>query len=283
LYPDKESKVLSSILEAQSDAIISRIHDINEKALLDSLRKPRQEPEYVKLLAKNLDLYFNRLTIPGCSITATSRSIHLRPIVTLESGERCELGDLLIVIKYILGQHLLRQKAIIYQVKLSQNWSFAIDATQLYLLSEWPTFSFGKSGNNPQSYSLNPSTKEFGSYMFCLRRPKQIPTHFQSRKFPYLPFCFQGVAADALEVARAQRKTIRTDLLRYRDDVVVNLFRLLAWRIGELVKDKPDIDKLISALYRYIGLTKDPPEEFNGYYDDKGSFTVLQTCVKIEK
>jgi hypothetical protein len=205
--------------------------------------------------------------------------IHQKPIVQTNNFN-CELGDLLIVIKYILSPTVFEAKSIIYQVKLSTNkysHKCTIDQNQLKLLSDWPDFSFGKiSTGGQKTYSIKPKTVEFGSFMLELRNP--TPQKYLPMKYR----CY-GICPDALLVNLLGPKTVKLNSINYAKGDVHNFFSHLTFEIGEH-HSYPDVADLVEALYRYVGLKPDPPAEFDGYSEksEDDGFAVIEINIKLE-
>ncbi|MFH1296728.1 MAG: hypothetical protein ABIJ04_05580 [Bacteroidota bacterium] len=223
-------------------------------------------------MMKELQSFFQVLSIPGIIVTPRVSKIHGKPIVQSASG-RCELGDLLVVIKYHRPDGLIEAKSIIYQIKLSRNNSSIcdIDKTQLSLLTDWPTFSFGGS-----SYNISPLSLEFGSYMLEPRNPpcgSCLPTKYR---------CY-GICTDAVLVRSLGPNSVNISSQVYARGDANNFFSHLVFEIGENHINK-GVNDFVEALYRYVGLSPDPPDEFIGYsvnLEDDG-FGIFELNVRTD-
>ena len=80
----------------------------------------------------------------GLHLECRAAGIDARPMVDATHG-RCELGDLLVHVKYVGAGGATVSRAIIYQLRLTSGRSRActINSRQLELLYRWPPFEFG--------------------------------------------------------------------------------------------------------------------------------------------
>jgi hypothetical protein len=257
-----------------------RIHYQNIKSGLANVFKSsisgiNRELDLLNNLLANLPTFFNSFNIPGIYFSARSHSIHAKPLVNTSNG-RCELGDLLVVIKYNPDPIILEAKSIIYQIKLSQTSSSrycSIDQRQLSLLCDWPQFSFGG-----VTFNLTPKAIEFGSFMLEPRNPSPAINTFGRY------FCY-GKCPHAMMVRQLQNnRTVDLDYLPYTRPDANNFFSHLAFEIGEHHSNQP-VQDMINALYRFVGLAPDPPGEFkDDYIEVEGDgFGVLEINVRHEK
>lgn len=193
------SKQISTRLQSQSSLIKSGLYRAFETSILGC----SNELLFFRTLIKELANFFNNLTLPGMHISARYAETHQKPIV-LWNHSRCELGDLLAVVKYHHPSGDCEAKSIIYQVKLSgtNSYNCVINQNQLDLLCKWPSFFFGKaSTGGPKSYRVIPRSLEFGSFMLEPRN---------ARRGVYLPgkyFCY-GICPHALLVRQVGPKTV---------------------------------------------------------------------------
>ena len=179
MFINPNSKILSTLLRLNSSKIRSQLYDVFESSIVGC----RGEIRFIRNLLRNLQGTLASLRIEGLFISSRFEEIHQKPIVTSPIG-RCELGDLLVVIKYHCAPGVFEAKSIIYQVKLANgsSSSCSIDQTQMNLLCDWPVFSFGKLANGgPRNYHVSPTTLEFGSFMLEPRNP--LPRAYMSGKY----------------------------------------------------------------------------------------------------
>jgi hypothetical protein len=269
MFDYDRSKEMSTILESNYRAITSDLGTI----FRESISGADREIVFLERLLTRLKIYFNELNIPELRLSAESRSIHQKPLVTTDIGS-CELGDLLVVIKYSPSFGIIEAKSIIYQIKLARHQNSRIchiDQRQLKLLCEWPLFTFGG-----VTYNLAPKTIEFGSFMLEPRNP-----------FPDTPgfgrFSCYGKCPKAMmvKVQQSPYDSVNIDNLPYTRPDANNFFSHLAFEIGEHHSNQ-QVEDMVKALYRFIGLDPDPPDEFKEYYShsDEDGFGALE--IRIE-
>jgi len=261
VFYSKEAKNISNLIRSNSTVIRKEIRIAFESSIVGC----SSELQFFRNLINELTKFLSNLSISGLNISCRCKEIHQKPIVrpTAPSSWRsCELGDLLIVIKYQLSSGDVETKSIIYQVKLAKGTSSYcdIDQDQLTLLSDWPPFEFGLNANGgPNVYHITPITVEFGSFMLEPRgaiRGQYLP-----------PSSSYGICPYALLVRSHGPKSINISGRIYARKDSTNFFSHLAFEIGEPHSNKPVAD-LVDALYRHIGLHPDPPDELEGYYKE---------------
>lgn len=59
----------------------------------------------------------------------------------------------------------------------------------------------------------------------------------------------------------------------------ITLLEQVALSYGEPSGDLA-VKCLIDAVYRHVGLAPDPPDEFEGYYEERGIFAVIELIVR---
>ena len=180
--------------------------------------------------------------------------------------------------KYHLSGGIREKNSILYQVKMAAKGSTqcAIDQTQLELLSKWPKFEFGrKATGGPIQYTVQPVGLEFGSYMLEPRNanPGDYAVSWSNS---------YGVVPTAHLVRSEGPNTVDLKKLPYTRGDAQGIFSLLAFEVGEHDSNATAWDP-VDALYRYAGLTPDPPNEFDGYSDPKGIFAVIEIRVEVSK
>jgi hypothetical protein len=267
-----ESKCISNILRQNSNGLRKKLYTVFEESILSS----DGEVQFIQSLVKKLDASLESLRINGLEISCRSKVIHQRPIV-IYSDSKCELGDLLVVVKYHLSSGEIETKSIIYQVKLSRKNSLncTIDEKQLKLLSKWPEFSFGRAENK---FNIRPHTLELGSFMLEPRNPKSGCYLSNNRNHCY------GITPYALLVHDIGPRTVNINSFPYTRGDVHNFFSHIVFEIGEHHQNK-NVKRLIDALYRYAELAPDPPDEFKGYSkkSKKDGFAIIEINIKKDE
>ncbi len=124
------------------------------------------------------------------------------------------------------------------------------------------------------TYNARPTTLEFGSFML---EPRNISQGQYIR-----PPCY-GICSVAMLIDKLGPAAIDIKSPLYARGDANNFFSHLAFEIGEHHSNTSVAD-LVAALYRYVGLSQDPPDEFNGAFvdsDDDG-FAVIEIGIKAE-
>lgn len=315
MYPNRETMDIAISIEEDTIDIIRVLCLTNWQALSTAAT----EVHYVRAFAERVENAWGS-TVWGSGtrrlqVRTRVRSIHGRAIVEIiADGSRCELGDLLLVVKYTKGATVLGQKVVVFQAKLGRS-GWDINPIQHRLLSEWPPFRFGNTQRHagPHQFHLRPREREFGSYLLARRTsgmdplPQGYPGCYDycplsllpdwrilvavtsSNLMPGTPVVFQthahcpypwvpvAIACDAPAVPRF--RTLHPQYLRYGRCLISELFDVLTWRRGEWVEPGSTMHDFVSALYRLVGLQEDPPGEFEGYHQEEGGFTILEITV----
>ena len=269
MFMSQSSKEISTAVRVHSQQIKQGLFQAFEMSIVNC----HNERQFLSALINQLNTFFNSLSIQGVLFSSRNTPIHAKPIVNTQNG-RCELGDLLVVIKYHLSTDLIEAKSIIYQIKLCKNNSSVcyINQRQLSLLCDWPSFSFGG-----KTYNITPSTLEFGSYMLEPRNVLKGNHLFKKYK------CY-GISPDATLVKKLGPTAIDITSPMYARGDANNYFSHLAFEIGEHHCNQ-SVKDFIEALYRYIDLSPDPPGEFDEDSLDSpdDGFAVIEINVKTEK
>lgn len=236
------------------------------------------ELSFINNLTNKLNNCFNNTKFPGVKFYCRVSKIHAKPIVELSSG-RCEIGDLLVVVKYKLSDESFEKKSIIYQIKLTQKNKpkvCIIDKVQLDLLCDWPQFSFGKDiSGKPINYNIKPLTSEFGSFML-------EPRNATKGSYLWGTYKCYGKCPCALLVRLLGPTQVNIGKLPCARGDVDNFIAHLTFKIGEHHSNQGVAD-FIDALYKYVGLSPDPPGEFDEYSGtnrEDGGFAVAEITVE---
>jgi hypothetical protein len=226
----------------------------------------QQEVVFFRKLLAEFQTRFTSFAAGHLQINCRTAQVHQKPIVKTNQF-RCELADLLVVVKFRAASGVAEKKSILYQVKMCKAGTFqaTIDQHQLDLLTKWPQFQFGRKANGTaEIFSIQPRTIEFGSYLIAQRSPKQhqwLPRPI----FPWFCYPCYGVAPSALTVQREGPKRVNCDSISEPCSDVCNMIRHLVFDLGEPHFFNPEVQRLVGSLYRYVGLSPDPPKEFDGY------------------
>jgi len=131
------------------------------------------EPVYVAAIVRHfphlIQGYWNDIKMGGCFI-------HQSPYVTMENGDCCELGDLLVISRKVVD-NVERHNAVLFQVKKAQKSYMGIQKPdkekQLKLYTTWPRFCFGhKYNSSKRTYDIHPKVATSSAqYMFINEAP----------------------------------------------------------------------------------------------------------------
>lgn len=250
-----------------------------------------QERELLENLASNLE---KGLTgqYGGLHIECRAAGIHARPMVSATHG-RCELGDLLVHVKYVSNDGTTESRTIIYQLKLTSGKSRActINSKQLELLYRWPPFEFGDElDGTPRRYAIAPQCAEFGSYLLepshatearCVgpkwKYPGMIYSHNDSRVLT------SGLAPTAWWCRTAETRSINLSRQHCTDtDIGAFLGHLMLERGQPSGGANPEVQRLVDALYRLVGLEPRYPKEFDNWLHTNGHLPDAFYVVEIK-
>lgn len=283
----RQTKRMATFLRSCSEFISVRVFRAFEESIVGCQR----EVPYFRRLVRLLDRELSSLQLPNIRFSTRIAEVHQKPIVQT-SAFRCELGDLLIVVKYHPLDSAPEARSVIYQVKMADKGgdSCKIDQKQLNLLTEWPRFEFGKSKDGgPQAFTITPRSLEFGSYLLAPRGAVKsaylapweldVPLEFGtesgywSRGYGLGPTSLECYFEGPDRVTLSKRSHLICDV-----DAILGQ---LIFARGEN-HQTPEVKNLIDALYRFVGLSPDPPNEFLGYYTDdtEAAFVVLEFNVE---
>jgi hypothetical protein len=247
-----------------------------------------QEVKFFRKLLQEFRTRFANFSADGLQITSRVAEVHRKPIV--QTGQfRCELADLLVTVKFRLGGSITERKSILYQVKMckANTLTATIDQNQLTLLTDWPQFQFGRLANGKSAvFNIEPHTTEFGSYLIAQRGPKD-KGWLRTIPFPWFCYPSYGLAPSALTVKREGPNGFNCESIPEPCSDVCNIVRQLVFEIGEPHAFNAEVQRLVDSLYRYVGLSSDPPNEFDKYTRETGEdeigFAVVEFVVSTEK
>jgi hypothetical protein len=256
------TKQLATQVQVHAAALRKAIKNAIEQSVVN-----RDEVPFIRELVATLPPSLNA-AFAKAGITATTRAIevHAKPKVDFicATGATCnrELADILFVVKYVQpNKNSYEAKAILHQAKATRvpaSLICDIDSFQLELLRDWPAFEFGRvHTGGPRRYKIVPVTQEFGSYMLMRRRPVNGQYISLYRKD-------YGAVPTAWIVHAAGPANVNIGTLPFSLLVSNQIFNHIAFVQGE-PHTTPGVQRLVNALYRYVGWKPDPPDEFDGY------------------
>lgn len=164
--------------------------------MLDSWSGPLnpQEPDIVARLVLQGTPKFHYALSKFPTIWTNVASVgvfsHQSPMVEYHDGaniKRCELGDILICHFHTNAYGQVSRNAMLFQTKISNNISLNINQndTQLKLYSEWPTYTYYRSGQlNGQIRSLKPSQAHQGAQYMIIHNADPRISKFKNS--PYI-------------------------------------------------------------------------------------------------
>lgn len=268
-----DARDIAATIRDQYQPIRKHVHDAFKQAVLGAPTERHFLAQIGPALTKRLSGAF----YAGLLFTVRSANIDRKPQVRTDSYA-CELGDLLVTVKYLTPNAPTEKKSLIYQVKMAGKSSgkCKIDRNQLDLLTNWPTFNFGKMGSGYRTFDLHPNTLEFGSFMLEPRSAQSGQT--LNRVHPNY-----GIALPAVLIDESGQRNIPLDIPLYARGDGQNMFSHIAFEIGEHHNISRPIDDLVESVYRYVGLQPDPPDEFDGFMGNNGGYTVVEVTVGPEE
>ena len=159
-------KLLASIVSI--DDFIGSIAGERENDINPALAK------HIASSLNNLDLgsiNFKRYSF-DVSIETETKKTHQRYCqMNLSKKKSCELGDILLVIDYIFDDYIehkmkvINGVALVIETKKERTVAkWGLSAAQLYLMTQWPQFSYDKKTD----WNLNVFSDNFGFYLFIL-------------------------------------------------------------------------------------------------------------------
>jgi hypothetical protein len=286
MFATETAKAISTATKANADALRQALAEIFE----DSIVGQRSEVRFFDDLLSQMKRVFDTIRLAGLNLTCRIARTHQKPKVAVEdpSSFQCELADLLVVVKYQIEPGVVERKSLFYQVKLCEGDTSKckIDPNQLELLTSWPRFTFGRKGSGFTSYSLRPKTLELGSYMLMLRAPAS-GNFIRCRNY----FCnlhAYGISPCATDVKKEGPLSVDIASFPYAKNAPEVFFSHIAFEIGEPHEFDPELDGLVGALYRHLGIEEDPPGEFDGFTrevnpEEEPGFALIELTVKRDE
>jgi hypothetical protein len=286
MFATETAKAISTATKANAVALRQALAEIFENSIVGQ----RSEVRFFDDLSDNMKRVFDRIRLAGLNLTCRVARTHQKPRVAVDDPVRfrCELADLLVVVKYLIEPGVVERKSLFYQVKLCEDDTSKckVDPNQLELLTSWPRFRFGRQGAGFTSYEIRPKTLELGSYMLMLRGPAS-GTFIPCRGH----FCYQrayGISPCATDVRKEGPLTVDIASFPYAKNAPEVFFSHIAFEIGEPHEFDPELDALVSALYRHLGIEPDPPGEFDGFTrevnpEEEPGFALIELTLKRDE
>lgn len=163
------------LLRSQRNVVAGFEHAIRiamHEAHARSIASPPEEPDIVAMLVMEGTPYLANtlrevLSPHGLHCTVSSVFCHQRPEVRLNTGDRCELGDILLVHRHY-RRGVIRNNALLLQAKRCGDNGHGVAANerpQLHLYQAWPQFTYVRSGPglNGQSRDITPKQRHGGA------------------------------------------------------------------------------------------------------------------------
>jgi hypothetical protein len=248
------------------------------------------EPQIVRRFtqaAQNLNGAF------GSQIAIDTAFVHQRPYAlfrqpaTICGHVRCELGDILLVIKHKVGKQTVDHRGTFLQAKKGAG-SWPISPHQLEFLHNIGglTFEFGKSvykasGYQPITFQKMPWPPQWAHYL-CLDVDTLV--YASDRVYGQYPGqCASFTFRNALCTAQFPNCAGCDGFAKFIDDFTA--------RYGPGLKVSGPAQQLFDIVYKRVGLVLDPPDEWSGYWypieprreDPEGEgFSVIQVIVSGE-
>lgn len=267
-----DAKVLSIRLRKDSRVIKKELDDAFERAVVNCVL----ETHFIDNLVREIQVAVANLRTSGLPLHIRVAKTHQKPIVRFNNS-RCELADLLVVSKYRPASGFVEKKSVLYQVKMAKYVASGlcdIDPTQLRLLRDWPPFQFGhQSKGGVQTYTVNPSGLEFGSYMLEPRSPNKGQYVYPNKNM-------YGTVPTALTVHSEGPHSVDLARLPYTRGDSQGILSQILFEIGEHHVNQR-VSDLIDAIYRHLSLNPDPHGEFEGFYteDSEKRFAIIELTV----
>jgi hypothetical protein len=234
----------------------------------------KNEEEYlnnVSSMAELLKSKLNASVIPqmigGCSLKFEHAKMHKRIWVDykiLDQIKPCEIGDILIITKYLEPSGIVSRNVSLIQVKAQQRTAkhreWHIDPVQSHLYANWPEIKecyVGRSVNRTPLFnnlSLQPRNRLFSPYLFI------------GTEMPFPMACCGGAyswvtGSDLVRIATRNSAQMRGPLeLSFLSFLIQMFFQTTGERdIVDNKTDNANVRKAIDAILDYVKL-HDPPE-----------------------
>jgi len=248
-----------SIFKGRIKNLLDRYHNFLK------LHQLSHERDFIK---RTTAFFRNRsVSYGGQSLKIRSAYIDRSPIVEFfhrtpwSNPARREVGDILLVSKFIREGQIIKNRATIVQSKFTRmqqrSWK-AIDTAQFYLVYEWPDFK--RVHPKPRKiYKLNPKCLTWGTYSLIGPNAVNYPIYLTSRRmFRAYPSIFS-------------QKTFTFNLknLLGWDTSPSFLMKVIFHFIGEDLLSNNSIKSFVNDLYGIVHLKPDPPGEYEWDFNEK--------------
>lgn len=238
--------------------VVRRIAEDISNALRNSYDVSRGEPEIVKE-------FINRANTIALHDPTRVRAhfIHQKPMINFVSNfpngrTRCELGDILFINKIVSQDNMVVHKSSLSQVKKSRdanNYSLKIPRHQLAFYTRPNHYRFRFGG---KTWLLRPVSRWY-AYFLSISHAEDFCFSFYT---PLTPFWMRSPCVAG----------------RYFEDFL-NLF--IGGRLGENLLRSGSLHDLVKEIYRFSGVSPDPPEEFEDNREE-GGFGIIEFITTIE-
>jgi hypothetical protein len=275
------------------------VFDLVSYWLSKALSNSHGEVSFVRELVTVTD--GESILLSETSISVSSTMLHQKPYVVFDMNgvrERCELADLLVVVTYQEGKHVVERKSILYQAKVQyaddeyEEGTWNVQANQQYCLARFPEMWPARSRNMKKPmeiWKVSPRTLDLGCYLLLTRNRMDNTWRFDSRDL--LPYAL-APSATAMSSSAGARWVDHG----YTYHAANRFTNHILFETGE--PHNAEVDKFIAAVLSAAGTSElQPPttcyisKNYNHdgtpIYDDKekdkGGFGFIQVTVQAHK
>jgi hypothetical protein len=251
---------------------MSRISEELEKEMKNSFNKYSHLGREEKVVEDFCNKFKNKVyNENGSLIRVRSGFTHRKPMVNLTTPylgvAKCELGDILFVLKIIEKKQLLVYKASLQQVKISSKSSYDIPIHQWKLYKDFSKISFSFNG---KTWNIKPRTKYFANFLISDLADFHIINNRSSFPIGY------EINQNPTEV-RLKKFVSEYSYLSFYSFIT----QFMKGKIAENVKHGK-MKKFVESLYISCGLLPDPPEKYFEY-KEPGGFGIIEITIKRER
>lgn len=225
---------------------------------------------FVDFVVNNAAGKFTHLN--GKHLRLRAAKIHQKPYALLNrricNRSRVEFGDILFVVKRKMAESIIDYRCSFAQAKLYRN-SWTIEPHQFEFLTHLPSIQFNLARayqSNGTSFRLSTYSDWASTYLlmsnaFCLSIPPIDLRRFYATKCRSfrVDCCLLGAGSSL--IGHCPRWAFRHFVLKF----------LANHGVGAKVKGR--LRNLVEICYEIVGLTPDPPNDFE---TEKGAFAVIE-------
>jgi len=261
-----EKKIIA-LIQQSGRSILHTVFNLCQSAIKDT----SDEVAFFQKFFPAMESYLNQVNInPLLRFKCKTIEIHKKPIVKYGDNQKCELGDYFVNVKYENSGEAIGSRLVIYQVKYTKKSTWGLNKKQLLLLSNWPTFSFGKQGFGTNTFTLNNTTNDLGTYSFIGK--------------PNNTFTFPAAIVQNIQKTNSLNSNNLCGIYPY---ILANaIYHQLIWKYGEPITENTNHKLFLETLYRYVRFAPDPPDEFKGYMineNDKKTFWGIEIVASMNR